>query len=143
MEELPIALFPLICGFQEITVRLYNFSSWIPLMFLYWDFLGSKNTTPLLTGPRVQSWVGVSSAIPISSKQPSLRRPPLGLSQASDFFAVPAEYHDLLEVFSKARATSLPPHCPYNCATDLLSGTASWSVIFPIRPGDQGHGGVY
>lgn len=36
---------------------------------------------------------------------------------------MPAEYHALLEVFSKACATSLPPHRPYDCAIDLLPGT--------------------
>lgn len=32
---------------------------------------------------------------------------------------VPTCYHDLVEVFSKAWATSLPPLRPYNCAIDL------------------------
>jgi hypothetical protein len=36
--------------------------------------------------------------------------------------AIPSEYHDL-EVFSKARATALPPHRPYDCAIDLHPGT--------------------
>ena len=36
---------------------------------------------------------------------------------------VPPEYHDFQEVFSKAKATSLPPHRPYDCAIDLQPGT--------------------
>lgn len=36
---------------------------------------------------------------------------------------VPPDYHDFQEVFSKARATSLPPHRPYDCAIDLLPGS--------------------
>ncbi len=32
-------------------------------------------------------------------------------------------YHDLAEVFSKAKAMSLPPHHPYDCAIDLLLGS--------------------
>ncbi len=28
------------------------------------------------------------------------------------------------QVFSKSRASSLPPHCPYDCAIDLLPGTS-------------------
>lgn len=36
---------------------------------------------------------------------------------------VPEQYHNLAEVFSKARATTLPLHRPYDCATDLLQGT--------------------
>lgn len=31
-------------------------------------------------------------------------------------------YHDLAKVFSKAQATTLPPHRPYDCAIDLLLG---------------------
>lgn len=40
-----------------------------------------------------------------------------------DLKGVPAIYHDLRQVFNKARATSLPPHRPYDCAIDLLPGT--------------------
>ncbi len=40
--------------------------------------------------------------------------------QSPDLSSVPAEYHDLAEVFSRDRALSLPPRSPYNCAIDLL-----------------------
>ncbi|KAK3531634.1 hypothetical protein QTP70_025874, partial [Hemibagrus guttatus] len=33
---------------------------------------------------------------------------------------IPREYHELREVFSKDRATQLPPHHPWDCAIDLL-----------------------
>lgn len=36
---------------------------------------------------------------------------------------VPPEYTKLLEVFSKTKASGLPPHCPYDCAIDLFPGT--------------------
>jgi len=42
--------------------------------------------------------------------------------EAVDLSNVPAEYLHLKEVFSKSRAASLPPHRPYNCAIELLSG---------------------
>ncbi|CAK6976493.1 hypothetical protein LDENG_00158670%2C partial, partial [Scomber scombrus] len=35
---------------------------------------------------------------------------------------VPEEYLDLRPVFSKSRATSLPPHRPYDCSIELLPG---------------------
>ncbi len=41
-----------------------------------------------------------------------------------DLTGVLAEYCDLRAVFSKSRATSLPPHRPYDCAIDLLPGTS-------------------
>ena len=54
-----------------------------------------------------------SAARPFSSTQPKSTTPP-------DLSLVPTEYHDLREVFSKSRATALPPHRSY----DLLSGTS-------------------
>ena len=48
---------------------------------------------------------------------------PRDVSKALDVSVIPTEYHALLEVFSKARATSRPPHRPYDCAIDLLPGT--------------------
>ncbi len=37
---------------------------------------------------------------------------------------VPEAYHDLRAVFSKSRASSLPPHRPYDCAIDVLPRTS-------------------
>ena len=37
---------------------------------------------------------------------------------------VPAEYHDLKEVFCKSHATCPSPHRPYDCTIDLRSGTS-------------------
>lgn len=45
------------------------------------------------------------------------------LSDFPDLSKVPTCYHDLKEVFSKSRATSLPPHRQYDCAIDLVSGS--------------------
>lgn len=36
---------------------------------------------------------------------------------------IPTCYHDLMEVFSKVKATQLPPHHPWDCAIDLLPNT--------------------
>lgn len=41
-----------------------------------------------------------------------------------DLSGVPPEFLDLKAVFSKTRATSLPPHRPYDMAIDLLPGTS-------------------
>ncbi len=37
---------------------------------------------------------------------------------------VPEAYHDLRAVFSKSRASSLPPHRPHDCVIELLPGTS-------------------
>uniref|UniRef100_A0AAQ4QDM9 Gypsy retrotransposon integrase-like protein 1 n=1 Tax=Gasterosteus aculeatus aculeatus TaxID=481459 RepID=A0AAQ4QDM9_GASAC len=54
------------------------------------------------------------------------RTQPVGLllSEFPDLTSVPPAYEDLKEVFNKARATSLPPHRPYDCGIDLLPGTS-------------------
>ncbi|KAI7797064.1 hypothetical protein IRJ41_012065 [Triplophysa rosa] len=46
------------------------------------------------------------------------------LVDVADLTGVPGEYRDLRAVFSRSRATSLPPHRPYDCAIDLLPGTS-------------------
>lgn len=43
---------------------------------------------------------------------------------------VPEQYHNLAEAFSKAWATTLPLHRPYDCAIDLLLGTTLPKGIF-------------
>ncbi|KAF7641341.1 hypothetical protein LDENG_00284490, partial [Lucifuga dentata] len=45
-------------------------------------------------------------------------------SASPDLSKMPREYHDFGEVFGKAKALSLPPHRPYDCAIDLLPGTS-------------------
>ncbi|XP_060924550.1 uncharacterized protein LOC132998821 [Limanda limanda] len=45
-----------------------------------------------------------------------------------DLSQVPPCYLDLKEVFNKTRATSLPPHRPYDCAIDLLPGAGFFFV---------------
>ncbi|KAI2650571.1 Transposon Tf2-9 polyprotein [Labeo rohita] len=46
---------------------------------------------------------------------------------------LPAEYHDLIEAFSKSKATQLPPHRPSDCAIELLPGTTPpKGRIFPL-----------
>ena len=46
---------------------------------------------------------------------------------------VPREYHDLVGVFCKSRATSLPPQRPYDCAIELqLGATPPRGRIFSL-----------
>lgn len=64
-------------------------------------------------------------------------------SSSPDLSVVPPEYHDFSLVFSKAKATSLPPHYPYDCAIDLLPGTSPpkgrlYSLSEPERKAMEG-----
>lgn len=118
---------------QEITLTLSgNHTEQISLV------LFKAHDTPLVFGfPWLQQhnsqidWAGgyitgwsthchgqcLSSAVPacMSTDPAGLPTPPLS--------TMPADYHDLGQVFSKDRAQLLPPHCPYDCRIDLLPGT--------------------
>ena len=48
---------------------------------------------------------------------------PVTDSEYPDLTTVPPCYHHLKEVFNKSKALSLPPHCPYDCAIDLIPGS--------------------
>ncbi|KAK3563117.1 hypothetical protein QTP86_016350 [Hemibagrus guttatus] len=52
---------------------------------------------------------------------------------------IPSCYQDLQEVFSKAKATQLPPHCPWDCTIDLLpNAMPPKSKVYPLsRPETQ------
>lgn len=51
---------------------------------------------------------------------------------------VPEIYLDLKEVFNKTRATSLPPHRPYDCSINLLPGsTPPRGRLFSLSPPEQ------
>lgn len=55
-----------------------------------------------------------------------------------DLSQVPAVYHKFRAVFSKSRATSLPPHRPYDCAIDLLPGSSPpRGRVFSLSPPEQ------
>jgi len=52
---------------------------------------------------------------------------------------IPSFYQELQEVFSKTRATQLPPHRPWDCAIDLLpNAIPPKSKVYPLsRPESQ------
>jgi len=44
------------------------------------------------------------------------------LAETSDLSNVPSEYHEFADVFSKTKAGTLPPHCPYDLKINLEEG---------------------
>uniref|UniRef100_A0A4W5K9D1 ribonuclease H n=1 Tax=Hucho hucho TaxID=62062 RepID=A0A4W5K9D1_9TELE len=75
------------------------------------------------TAGAIMGWSPLCHAHCLKSAQPAPGRLPGGSEVAPDLSAIPAKYQDLREVFSKARATLLPPHQPYDCRIDFLPGT--------------------
>jgi len=45
------------------------------------------------------------------------------LVKAPDLSNVPSEYHEFADIFSKTKAETLPPHCPYDLKINLEKGT--------------------
>ncbi|XP_062842684.1 uncharacterized protein lrfn4b [Trichomycterus rosablanca] len=70
---------------------------------------------------QISEWGPTCHATCLFSSSPP---PPTESLDPTELSQVPAEYLDLKEVFSRTRAASLPPHRPYDCAIDLLSGTS-------------------
>lgn len=70
--------------------------------------------------------LGLESVLPFPLPQSSTAFPETGssgLMSSLRFLYRPTDYHNPLEVFSKARATSPLPHRPHDCAIDLPPGT--------------------
>lgn len=52
-----------------------------------------------------------------------------------DTIIILQEYQEYKEVFSKTKASGMPPHCPYDCAIGLLAGAVPESNrIYPCLP---------
>ncbi len=68
----------------------------------------------------------------LMSSQPSIHPQEKELKPC-DLSELPAEYQDLSEAFSKAKASKLPPHRPSDCAIDLIPGsTPPRGRVFPL-----------
>ncbi len=80
-------------------------------------FIDWAHHTVLEWSPLCLSQCLVSASSPVMSVS-VLQGEPVDLTK------VPVAYHDLRAVFSKSRASSLPPHRPYDCAIELLPGTS-------------------
>ena len=58
--------------------------------------------------------------------------------KAPDLSKIPKEYHDYADVFSKAEASKLPPHRPYDLKITLEEGTSPppISVMYSLSPSE-------
>ena len=112
----------MLSGSHHETIRFHLLRSPGQPLILGYPWLRQHNPHLDWTTGTIQEWgkdchrTCLRSATPLSSSVPS--------DPAPDLSNVPKCYHGLREVFNKAKATSLPPHRPYDCAIDLLPGTA-------------------
>lgn len=75
-----------------------------PTVCCSWDIFGSAATTHTWIGP-VEPCVGIIMPMGLSHRI-------IHTAQVQTSLGVPKEYHDLREVFGKAKAISLPLHWP-------------------------------
>uniref|UniRef100_A0A3P9KPU5 Gypsy retrotransposon integrase-like protein 1 n=2 Tax=Oryzias latipes TaxID=8090 RepID=A0A3P9KPU5_ORYLA len=71
---------------------------------------------------RVVNWSTFCMANCLHSALPTSGAAKFPEQEDVDLSKVPSCYHDLKTVFSKSKACALPPHRPYDCAIELLSG---------------------
>lgn len=108
---------------EQISFHLIS-AAQTPLV-LGFPWLKTHNPNIDWSAGKIRGWsahchsVCLRSALPSTGGATTLEeiKPP-------DLSKIPPEYHDLREVFDKDRAMSLPPHHPYDCAIDLLSGAS-------------------
>lgn len=90
-----------------------------PELVLGYPWLLKHNPSINWPEGRVKKWIEfclqscLRTDVSHSAKQPKTPEP-------VDLSRIPPEYHSLAPVFSKQRALSLPPHCPFDCPVDLL-----------------------
>lgn len=112
-----------ISGNHQETIFFYIFQSPFCPVVLGHPWLAKHNPQINWTNNSILSWglschveCLVSAVSPVSSVSVFQEEP-------GDLNGVPEEYLDLRAVFSRSRATSLPPHRPYDCSIDLIPGT--------------------
>uniref|UniRef100_A0A3B3HM41 Gypsy retrotransposon integrase-like protein 1 n=1 Tax=Oryzias latipes TaxID=8090 RepID=A0A3B3HM41_ORYLA len=71
---------------------------------------------------RITNWSTYCMANCLHSAIPPTTTTSSGEINNVDLSKVPSCYHDLKPVFCKAKASALPPHRPYDCSIELLSG---------------------
>ena len=112
----------LLSGNHHETIRFHLLaSSNIPLILGYPWLRRHSPHIDWATGA-ILGWR--NSCHQVCLKEASVPQQTMHPSSCSDLSRIPAEYHDFREVFSKAKATSLPPHRPYDCSIDLMPGTS-------------------
>lgn len=105
---------PLSCFCTAITMSRSNST--------FWTSLACSWSCGRL-GDRGHPWVGARLSSELPEASPLSPDTNSWGPWAPKLAGVPQEYHDLCQVFSKTKATSLLPHQPYDCDIDILLWT--------------------
>ncbi len=118
---IPVSL--TVSGNHQETIYFYIFQSPFTPIVLGHPWLTQHN--PLINWDKgiILSWKLACHINCLVSAVPVVSSVSVFQDEPGDLSGVPEEYLDLRAVFSRSRATSLPPHRPYDCSIDLLPGT--------------------
>uniref|UniRef100_A0A8C6Q666 Gypsy retrotransposon integrase-like protein 1 n=2 Tax=Nothobranchius TaxID=28779 RepID=A0A8C6Q666_NOTFU len=119
-QTVPVNL--LVSGNHQESISFFVFPSPHSPVVLGHDWLVTHNPQINWRTSQVVVWSSHCLTNCLRSASPSSSAPTPDPPVPPDLSGVPEEYHDLSLVFSKDRASSLPPHRPYDCAIDLLPG---------------------
>uniref|UniRef100_A0A8C6PCB6 Gypsy retrotransposon integrase-like protein 1 n=1 Tax=Nothobranchius furzeri TaxID=105023 RepID=A0A8C6PCB6_NOTFU len=111
-----------VSGNHTETLTFYVFPSPQSPLVLGHSWLVRHNPTMDWKENKILGWSPECSLLCLRSASPTARDHPPPPLENIDLSTVPPVYHDLKQVFSKDRASSLPPHRPFDCAIDLLPG---------------------
>lgn len=112
-----------VSGNHSESISFYIFPTASSPLVLGFEWLQQHNPNINWSDRHIDSWSVSCHSTCLRSAVPPGPSPANGNeADPPDLSRVPAEYHDLAQVFSKSKAASLPPHRPYDCAIDLLPG---------------------
>ena len=112
-----------VSGNHVETISFYAMDNTVDPLVLGLPWLRLHNPHVNWRDGSILAWSTRCHATCLSNAQLSFSHPFPPVEEI-DLPNVPPEYLDLRQVFSKACASSLPPHRPYDCAIDLLPGTS-------------------
>ncbi len=118
---IPVSL--TVSGNHQETIYFYIFQSPFTSIVLGHPWLTQHNPQINWDKGTILSWKLACHINCLVSAVPAVSSVSVFQDEPGDLSGVPEEYLDLRVVFSRSRATSLPPHRPYDCSIDLLQGT--------------------
>ncbi|KAI2645459.1 Retrotransposon-derived protein PEG10 [Labeo rohita] len=116
---------------HQETIRFYVITSSHSPIILGYPWLNQHGPTIAWTDRTITHWSPHchSHCLHTQAKPPRTH----GLTNS-----IPSEYQDLLEAFSRTKATHLPPHRSGDCAIDLIPGaTPPRGRIFPLSQAES------
>ncbi|KAI2660046.1 Retrotransposon-derived protein PEG10 [Labeo rohita] len=116
---------------HQETIRFYVITSLHSPIILGYPWLNQHGPTIAWTDRTITHWSPHCHSHCLHTQA----KPPRTHGLAS---SIPPEYQDLLEAFSKTKATHLPPHRSGDCAIDLIPGaTPPRGRIFPLSQAES------